>query len=383
MTSFNPGNRGITLILVAGLLFLFFIFFIVAIDFAYVYYVRGQLQNSADASCLAGAAMVDVNQDPLALDEVTAKQEAKQVASANFAAASPVQLNDEDIEFGSWDGINRIFTAGTAPATAIHVKAQRTVADPDGRFGLLFARIADWSEMTIGAKATCTVPRYKLEVPVVLCAGIFDGIPLEENGVITGGPSNFYWAPYTKEVDPGVFGIAWTLFDPDIPAPTGASDLRKYFCGDHPRSGCLSDPVYSDNGYKTSVARQFRCAFYNPNHDSSNKTIVGGMVTEWRVVVPVFETSGCPPGGDQKNPHKIIGWGWITITEVYASIGDAPPDCACEVLFNENPAIYNIIKVSGTFPNAIQIKAIEYPEIGGVTACLISDSNSSMGILVE
>jgi hypothetical protein len=382
MTSFNPGNRGIALILVAGLIFLFFIFFIVAIDFAYVYYTRGQLQNSADASCLAGAAMVDVNQDPPALDEVSAKQEAKQFASANFAAGSPVQMNDEDIEFGSWDGINRIFTAGTTPATAIHVKAQRTVADPDGRFGLLFARIADWSDMTIAAKATCTVTQYKLEVPVVFCRDMLTGVPREENGDITGGPGIFYWAPYDKEVDPGAYGIAWTLFDPDIPAPTGASDLRKYFCGDHPRSGCLSDPVYSDNGYKTSVARQFRCAFYNPNHDTDNKTIVGGMVTEWRVVVPVFEDAGCPPGA-QQFPFKIIGWGWITITEVWASIGEAPPDCACEVLFNENPAIYNIIKVSGDGPNGIEIKTIEYPEIGGVGACLLSDSNSSMGILVE
>src|SRR3989304_2638642 len=54
----RPGHRqgqgGQAVVLVVGVLAGFLIFFFVLIDFAYMYYVRGQLQNAADAAAPAG-----------------------------------------------------------------------------------------------------------------------------------------------------------------------------------------------------------------------------------------------------------------------------------------------------------------------------------------
>ena len=54
MRFINSKNKGAAIILVAGILLGFLlIFFVVAIDFSRMYYVRGELQKAADSGALA------------------------------------------------------------------------------------------------------------------------------------------------------------------------------------------------------------------------------------------------------------------------------------------------------------------------------------------
>jgi Flp pilus assembly protein TadG len=377
---FNEYQDGSATIFAVIATFVFLVFFVLAVDVAYVYCVRGQLQNAADAACIAASSKVDRERAPAVSTQTAATQEAKALASENIAAGSPVKLIDTDIVYGSWDGLTRVFTPGAGPTNALSVTAQRTFEAPDGGFDMFFPDIIGIDELAVSTTATCVVPD-AVESPIALCEDTMNDVPMNPNGVLTGGPSVFYWAPYSQEVDPGTYGVAWTLFD-SLNKNTPASELRQYFCEGNSRTGCANDTVYADNGYKNSVARNFRCAFYNPDYDEEHKKTVGGMVTEWTVLVPVFESMGCPPGA-QPLPYRVVNYAWVTLTEVWASWDSAPPECSCETLEDDHPAIYeSIVTTGGGTPNGIEIKAIEYPATTGAEGCLTASANG-IGRLVQ
>src|SRR3972149_12109435 len=80
----NPGESGVAIILLVISLVFFLIFFLIFIDVAYVYYIRGQLQNAADSGALAGAAKLKPG-DCL-VDQSDAIGEATAFALKNTAA---------------------------------------------------------------------------------------------------------------------------------------------------------------------------------------------------------------------------------------------------------------------------------------------------------
>ncbi|NIT03842.1 pilus assembly protein TadE, partial [Candidatus Saccharibacteria bacterium] len=58
-------------------------FLVVAIDFAYIYVVRGQVQNAADAATMAGVVFIS---DPDDTVQTAARNEAIKFAAKNSAA---------------------------------------------------------------------------------------------------------------------------------------------------------------------------------------------------------------------------------------------------------------------------------------------------------
>src|SRR3972149_8284164 len=83
----NPGESGVAIILLVISLVFFLIFFLIFLDVAYVYYIRGQLHNAADAAALAGAAKL--KSGDCTVDQSGAGgaiEEAKAFALKNFAA---------------------------------------------------------------------------------------------------------------------------------------------------------------------------------------------------------------------------------------------------------------------------------------------------------
>lgn len=83
-------NKGAAIILVAGITLCFLLLFaVLAIDFSRMYYVRGELQNAADAAALAGAAKLD---GTTSTTQTLARQEAWKFACKNRAAQAPVYL---------------------------------------------------------------------------------------------------------------------------------------------------------------------------------------------------------------------------------------------------------------------------------------------------
>jgi hypothetical protein len=156
----HKGERGVATILIVGVLLVFLIFFLVlAIDFAYIYVVRGQVQNAADASALAGAAIMEC--DGLDLVQTDARDEAITFAAQNFAGGDPVQIitdgsntlsEDNDITVGYWDGTE--YHPGQQPVNALHVRPRRTEDSPGGKVALFFGRLVGWPEMEVSRLAT-------------------------------------------------------------------------------------------------------------------------------------------------------------------------------------------------------------------------------------
>lgn len=119
-------EKGVALVLATISMVLFLIFFLVFIDVAYLYFVRGQLHNAADASALAGGQFID--KDKSANDQPLADAEAVKFANENFAANERVVVTPgEDITYGIWDWGARTFTTESAsPVNAIKVVAHKT-----------------------------------------------------------------------------------------------------------------------------------------------------------------------------------------------------------------------------------------------------------------
>jgi hypothetical protein len=70
------------------------LFFVVGIDFSRMYYVRGELQNAADAAAIAGADLLTGDDDTgSSFQQELARQAAWKFACKNRAAQSPVYLS--------------------------------------------------------------------------------------------------------------------------------------------------------------------------------------------------------------------------------------------------------------------------------------------------
>jgi hypothetical protein len=194
-------NKGVITILVAGILVPFILLFlVVGADFAYMYYVRGELQNAADSAALAGAAKLtgakDEVLDPIAkkyhYEQPEARLTAWQFACKNKAAHDPVflvisgpdcnnpsgDLNksnsaDGDIVVGYWK-VTPFACASTGqtekfcpangstgfPINAVKVVTRRTgdaaqsgIKIGNNPVGLLFGKLVNWPFMSAKASA--------------------------------------------------------------------------------------------------------------------------------------------------------------------------------------------------------------------------------------
>lgn len=385
------GQLGIATVTVIFFLVLFILpIFALVLDITYLYLVRGQMHNAADAAALAGARELDRQKGPDEQDP--ARQKAGEFALKNTADAEPVLLLDDgsnsysganDITVGHWDG--SAYQAGATPVNAIQVWSRRTQGSPSGEFGLFWGRFISTADtpggypfLRVGAFATAVIPE-KVEAPLSIC--IDATVPENVNL-----PHLFYWAPYSSEVaDQGQYGIAWTLFSTNQATPT--KELVDFFC-DKPLGKCPPDPVYSSNGFVHAVAREFRCAFYNPDHDRAHKTFDppgSNKVSSWRVLVPVFDR--CPPG-EQPKAFNIRRFSWVTVTDVFATV---KPEsfCACGELASRYPLIFTGIfkgfpkegSEDENFPRAIRISAIE-PGPTLVNSCPV-DRAAGVAALVQ
>jgi Flp pilus assembly protein TadG len=350
------GEKGVITILVAGIIVAFILMFlVVGIDFAYMYYVRGELQNAADSAALAGAGRLNLG-DTSDRIQSDARNAAINFASRNNAAGSLVAIitdnsntlsDANDITVGNWNGQTKTYTPDATPVNAVEVRPRRTGSSPGGPVGLLFGGgLMNWPSMNVVRRAIAARPA-RATAPVSIC---LNSCTLD----LAAGPQLLYWAPYPSEVNPGTNGIAWTVFSTTSPS-TPTNEIIPFFCGKNFDVCGLA--VYSSNGGNNAAARQFRCAFMNPLYDSEHKTCNGGgpctsssdTVDIWNVIVPYFDVSGCPPG-NQPLPYTVIGYAEIGVMQVYASGGGGTNECAC--------GAYDAPPPGGPTPNAIVIKSI-------------------------
>lgn len=150
---FNPNNksRGQVLVIFAVGLLAFIGFAALAIDVAYWYHTRHQLQGAADAAALAGAAKL--TKDETDKTQTDARAEALIFAANNIAAKRSVVLapgfpgnnvlsSTNDITVGNWNGTS--YTPNAEPVNAVQVRPRRTTDSPPAGGGAIttfFGRI--------------------------------------------------------------------------------------------------------------------------------------------------------------------------------------------------------------------------------------------------
>jgi Flp pilus assembly protein TadG len=390
--TYYKNRKGITVVMIALMLFVLLAFLGLAVDIAYMYFAKNQLQVAADGAALAGVANLSsgattpiIDNNSSAYNQLPARQEAWRTACKNRSINQPVFLvtNDsrdpnnpncdsppasnlnettntitEDIVVGNWNGTSFIPATGSTnlPINALQARARRTGETPGMPavrvfIGQIFRIIgADWAFMNARAIAIASRPPRG-----TAALSICDRTCTELEPTVTPTtPLTLYWAPYPSEVDPGNQGVAWTVFS-ESSQSTPTNELIAFFCGEE-RDAC-NLTIYSSNGNNNAVMRQFRCAFMNPLYDSAFKTCVDGncnssldTVTSWKVIVPVFHNTGCPPGA-QPSPSLVVKWAVLRIIQVYASGGGGTNECAC--------GEYDAPAMGGPTPNAIIIDDIE------------------------
>jgi hypothetical protein len=376
------GNqRGIAVVYIALMLVVLFMFVGLAIDIGYMYVAKTQLQNAADAAALAGASQFSelTSSNTIQLD---ARNEAINFALKNYATKIPVTVlsssttssaNNEfsesnDITVGNWDGTT--YHRGLIPINAIEVRARRTDDSSDSpirQVSLFFGRVFGWDKMSASAVAIAGRGN-RAALPITMCIKICG--PTDGATVNFDPPKLFYWSPYPSELNPdGSQGIAWTSFS-DTSQSSNKPLINSTFCGN--KVDVCGKAIYSTNSTDNSLARQFRCAFKNPDYDSLNKTCsdninsicgpaAGRNVSSWTATVPIFDEAGCPPGA-QPLPYNVVKYAKVRIIEVYADGGGGNSDCACQA--------YDAPNIPGSNPNAIIIDQV---------SCVACNDTSRLG----
>jgi hypothetical protein len=141
----NGSRRGVTLFLFLAFLVVTIGLVAFAVDVGFIMLTRTQLQVAADAAAMAAAAKMGASpEDAVAV--------AKQYAGYHMAGGKPVELQDADVEFGTWDAVKRTFTPGTAAGNAVRVTARRDHS-AGGQAPLFFARIFNQGSFASQASA--------------------------------------------------------------------------------------------------------------------------------------------------------------------------------------------------------------------------------------
>jgi len=118
-------RRGVIVVWTAVLMVVLMFMVAFSVDVGYMMLMRTDLQKSVDAAALAAAAN-------MAEGDNVMRVEARKYAQANRAGGKEVTLEDEDIEYGTWDMQDRRFEPSNEPGNAVKVTAER-------KFNLFFA----------------------------------------------------------------------------------------------------------------------------------------------------------------------------------------------------------------------------------------------------
>lgn len=164
-------QKGVSAVIVAILLAMLVCFAALAIDVGYLYVTRNELQNIADAAALAGARQLGIiylgmdysdhaNYDVDANgDRDIINYAAKNVALKNKAANLNINIRDEDISIGQWDGSNLTVTPLTPDAVRVIARRDDIANGPVTTF---FAKIfsifgGDHDTFSVSAFATAAL----------------------------------------------------------------------------------------------------------------------------------------------------------------------------------------------------------------------------------
>jgi len=329
-------RRGITLVWLALFLLPLLLFFAgLAIDIAYMYNIKNQLQVAADAAALAGAALLDDVDD---LSQVSARDEAKKFASKNSAAGDPVQLADEgpgtntlsdqnDITVGHWDSVSRTYTGGAKPVNAIQVRPRRTGSSPGGPVTVFFGQVfrligVNWSLMSANASA---IGRIELQP--------FSNFPLcnltcnEVTPLSTVSPNLTPGRRFYLKWQDGSPNIGWTTF---LEGNTSTPIIEDYILGIRSVPPICNECLFTTQGVGNAA-----CAVREKiRRDGADYIVNGITVHGLKVTVPMLfdDPFGCQakdgcltdPGVQPTDPFYVINFSEIIVTDAVPQGNSCP-----------------------------------------------------------
>jgi hypothetical protein len=203
-------NRGATAIVVAVALLVLIGFLALAVDVGYIYGVRNELQNIADAGALAGAGRLGsiyltmTYQQQLNYncedDIETIKKYVEDATNKNKAAGEFYKIDFNDIKIGQWDFKSKQFIETNIQPDAVMVTARRDQANKVSTFFGKVLGVNEFSGLKVAIAALSgpsKVAEGELKVPIGLSMNNFpnsckDLIELNPTRTSCSGWHNFF-----------------------------------------------------------------------------------------------------------------------------------------------------------------------------------------------
>jgi Flp pilus assembly protein TadG len=305
-------QKGATLVLVAICLVVLIGFAAIAVDLAYLYIVKGELQNAADSGALAGAQVLYNN----AGTSVNAGANVVALNYVNLNYSEQASVQAQSVERGHWSFATRTFTPNdsTAPVSlwnatsaeldantdfinAVRVITTRKIVPgtgmPEEPF---FARIWGTPGTAIQAVAVAylgfagTVESFKFDLPIAICqeALLKDG----EYSCTVGRMINSGNSPKSTTTTGETGG--WTSFEELNTSAFGAcsgggagnvKDLFKSCVAGNPTPLLLGNNIKTSGGQDESAfTKMFPCW-----NNATDKNKDGIHEIPWKITLPVIQ----------------------------------------------------------------------------------------------
>jgi Flp pilus assembly protein TadG len=328
-------QKGIAVVLVAGMTVMFLAFAALSIDIAHLYVVQNELQNAADAGALAGGrrlyypngSSVNLNANQIAYEaaiENTSEKIAVEVISPN--------TNAHDVQRGHWSFSTRAFTASnsteaphlwdkttaeldvdTSFVNAIKVTARRQQSQANS----FFARIMGFAGFDVSAEAIAyigyagTIAPMEIDTPIAVCKQAISSQSNTEYSCATG-----------RMMNATVDTAAWTNFSQ--PCDTAdANELGDMVCvepGANLTPVVVGHPMGTNNGQVNDpYLAMLDCWENDPSLDTDGD---GVPDQPWNLVFPVIDC--CPEDNPNCNPDvgncmKFVGIAAIDVLWISGS----------------------------------------------------------------
>ena len=321
---FHPSRlkdqNGVTVILVAILMFVFLGIAALAVDLSNLYVVRNELQNAADAGALAGARFL-YNDDGTAVNPgangiAYAAATANKALSITGAVAVDVNwtegTNTGDVQRGHWSfglgDLPRGFYPNNSPVAvdlanvsteeldadvnfinAVRVVARRQDTPKGTPAASFFARIFGREYFTLSADAVAyigfagSLRPEDVDQPIAICKQSITSSDGEEYTCSTG-----------RMIDSGSGTThnsgAWTNFSQPCDTAS-ASSVRPLICGDgNPDTISFGDGMGTVGGMQDNVYSDLRDCWLSTSGSS------GPPTKAWRLALPVVDCPANNPG---------------------------------------------------------------------------------------
>jgi hypothetical protein len=326
-------QQGVTVVMVALLIPILIGVAALAIDIGHLLVVRNELQNAADAGCLAGARFLYVDAGEAV--NLGANEIAHRAAIANRSEKLPVEVhwdggNAGDVERGHWSFAARTFTPNDNDAYVAlwDVSAEELDADPNFINAVrvrtrrqnvpaasFFARIFGYEHFFVGAEAIAylgyagTLGPAEVSQPLGICKG---SLILDEKYSCTTGRMMTL-----GELVAGQETGGWTDFSqgPDVQGPNPLEVASLVTRGENPDPIILGLPMAMSGGDIPAAFALLRDRWID----------VTGKDDPWRVTLPVVECQGNALDSSASMIGAVrINILWITGPDDDPSYSDAP-----------------------------------------------------------